>query len=97
MSKREELLARHRRRLTQMMQRHQQEVQALVKQQHLELAELMIVEDSADRALDMLAIAKEPLKWTAQHEAHLADGADAEALIRIVDRAVTHIKEKYSK
>lgn len=96
-SKRSELLARHGQQLNQLLICHQQEVQALVKQQHLELAELMIVEDSADRALDMLAIAKEPLKWTAQHEAHLADGADAEALIRIVDRAVTHIKEKYSK
>ncbi|HBM9260428.1 TPA: hypothetical protein L0X66_004846 [Citrobacter freundii] len=97
MSKREELLARHAHRLQQMLVGHQQEIIDLIAAQQLELAELMIVEDSADRALDMLAIAKEPLKWTAQHEAHLADGADAEALIRIVDRAVTHIKEKYSK
>ncbi|NDO81484.1 hypothetical protein CJP72_12110 [Citrobacter sp. NCU1] len=97
MSKRSELLARHGQQLNRLLICHQQEVLDLVKQQRLELAELMIVEDSADRALDMLAIVKEPLEWTAKHQAQSVDGIDAEALIRIVDRTVTHIKEKYSK
>ncbi|EDJ7306028.1 hypothetical protein M8D79_004223 [Salmonella enterica] len=63
MSKREELLARHRHRLTQMMQRHQQEISDLIADQQLELAELMLHEDDAQRALDVLSIAKAPLQY----------------------------------
>ncbi|EDV2725994.1 hypothetical protein YV85_001048 [Salmonella enterica subsp. enterica] len=96
MSKREELLARHRHRLTQMMQRHQQEISDLIADQQLELAELMLHEDDAQRALDVLAIAKAPLQYEVTYgNPQLADTQDAKHLVHIIDRTIEHITEKY--
>ncbi|EBA4459149.1 hypothetical protein ACEZ6Q_004402 [Salmonella enterica] len=96
MSKREELLARHRRRLTQMMQRHQQEISDLIADQQLELAELMLHEDDAQRALDVLNIVKAPLQYEVKNgNPQLADTQDAKCLVHVIDRTIEHITEKY--
>lgn len=96
MSKREELLARHRHRLTKMMQRHQKEISDLIADQQLELAELMLHEDDAQRALDVLSIAKAPLQYEAtKGNPQLADTEDAKCLVHLIDHTIEHINEKY--
>ncbi|CAB5619693.1 Uncharacterised protein [Escherichia coli] len=96
MSKREELLAHHRHRLTQMMQRHQQEITDLIAAQHLELAELMIHEDDPQRALDVLNIVKAPLQYEVKNgNPQLADTQDAKCLVHVIDRTMEHITKKY--
>jgi hypothetical protein len=96
MNKRDELLARHAKaRLNKMMLEHQQEIQDLIAHQQRELAELMISEDDAQRALDVLNIVKAPLQHTANGYSQLADTEDARCPVRIIDRTMAEIKVKH--